>query len=293
MKAVRPQSHSRQRLAILVCCVAAACRSAPEAPPQVGAEDHVAAPLPDNQAGRVVARAITAAGGWETWNAHRDASFISTLTLFDPVGNATSETIFLHKVPLHQGLRTRMESIGLREELLFGFDGDEWWMLQDGRPVSEPARTVFTQFHGISSAYWFSLPFILAEGPAALTYVGPESDGDQRWEKVRVEHPGSLAAPADWLVVYFDAGTGLIDRVHCHITAEFLRQTLWVGKWRDYRSIGGIKRERRRTFFPADMSGNPIGGMAAEQILEHLQFDNDYPASLFTKPLVAGGGNPA
>ena len=265
----------------------AACQQPVEstAAPAAAASPASAAPhLPDNDAGRVVARAIAAAGGWDTWLRHRDAAFISTLTLFDPLGNATSETIFMHKLPLHEGLKTRLESIGLSEELVLGFDGRDAWMLRDGLPINEPNRIAFTRFNAISAAYWFNLPFVLAELPGQLSYAGTVTEGDKRVEKVRVTYQDIDAAPADWLVIYFDAGSGLIDHVHSHITAAFLRQSLWVGKWYEYRDIDGIKRERRHMFFPADTDGAAIGPMAAEQLVEHVRFDNGFSKQLFVKP---------
>ncbi len=269
----------------------AACRET--AAPPAGRTPAALLNLPDNDAGRVVARAIAVTGGWDAWQRHRDAAFVSTMTIFDAFQNATSETIFMHKLLLHEGMKTRLESIGLTDEVVFGFDGRESWMLHNGRAVTEPARTAFTRFHAISTLYWFNLPFVLAELPGTLSYLGVEGDDDRRWEKVRVTYTDSTAAAADWLVFYFDANTGLLDKVHCHVTAEFLRQTLWVGKWRDYRDVEGIKRERRRTFYPADLNGSIVGPLTAEQLIEHVRFDNGFPRQLFTKPLAAGGGSPA
>jgi hypothetical protein len=265
----------------------AAAPAAPTAAPMSGAH------LPDDEAGRVIARAVAAAGGWERWQAHRDVTFISTMTVFNPIGNVTSETISLHKSPLHQGMKTRWESIGLPDELIFGFDGHEGWMLHDGHPVTDQTRSAFVRFSAISSHFWFGLPFALAEAPGALTYLGPEAEGHERWEKVRVAYRDFETLPVEWIVLYVNADTGLIDRVLCQVTAEFLQQRLWLGKWRDYREWEGIKKERRRTFFPADESGAVRGGMAAEQLTEHVRFDSGYPPELFTKPLAAGGGRPA
>ena len=285
----------RTYIVLLIVLVVSACREGPSDPPAAPAVAE-AAPvpnLPDNAAGRLIARAINAAGGWAAWQRHRDASFITTLTIFDVLGNATSETIFLHKMPLHNGLKTRLESIGLEDEVVFGFDGRDTWMLRGGEAVTEPTRTAFTRFHALNTVYWFSLPFILAELPVEMSYVGSENDGKQRWEKVRVAYNDVPGTPADWIVVYLDATTGLIDRVHSHVRAEFLRQTLWVGRWQDYRDLDGIKKERRRTFFPADLTGKIVGNITAEQLVEHVRFDNGFTAEQFTKPLAAGGGSPA
>lgn len=245
-----------------------------------------------SRAREIVERAIAAAGGRDVWRRHRDATFIGTVTFFDAGGEPSSQSIYLYRLLLHQGLKVRLESIGLPDELVFGLDGPEWWLLRNGRPVDGGGRTIGTQFLAATMAYWFQLPFILAEDVGKLSYEGPQVIEEKRWEKVRVEYGNGSFIPFEWLVFYFDAETGLIDRVHCAVTAAFLRQPLWVGKWRDYRDVGGIKRERRRAFYPADREGRMSGPVAAEQLIEHLRFDDDLPAEWFRKPLATGSGKP-
>ena len=157
----------------------------------------------------------------------------------------------------------------------------------------EPSQTAFTRFHAISSRYWFMLPFVLAEVPGELSYAGSESDGDTRWDKVRVVYGDLSTVPADWLVLYVNAETGALDRVYCRVLAGFLRHTLWIGEWRDYRNYDGIQEARRHGFFPADAHGSIVGPLAAEELFEHVRFDNGFPPELFAKPLAAGGGSPA
>jgi len=264
-------------------------------PPQSGPPSAAArrpATLPASRAGELVERAIAAAGGRENWRRHRDASFIGTVTFFDAAGTASSESMYLYRVLLHQGIKARLESVGLPDELVFGLNGPDWWMLRGGRPVDEGGRTVGTQFLAATMAYWFQLPFILGEEGSQLSYEGPEVGEDKRWEKVRVAYGSGAGVPFEWLVFYFDAETGLIDRLHCAVTAAFLRQPLWVGKWREYRDVGGIKRERRRAFYPADRHGRMLGPVAAEQLIEHMRFDDEPPVEWFRKPLVTGPGDP-
>jgi hypothetical protein len=245
-----------------------------------------------SRAREIVERAIAAAGGRDAWRKHRDATYIGTVTFFDAGGEPSSQSIYLYRLLLHQGLKARLESLGLPDELVFGLNGPDWWLLRNGRPADEGGRTIGTRFLAATMAYWFQLPFILAEDAGKLSYEGLEVTEEKRWEKVRVEYGSRSLIPFEWLVFYFDAETGLIDRVHCAVTAAFLRQPLWVGKWRDYREVGGIKRERRRAFYPADREGRMSGPVAAEQLIEHLHFDDDLPAEWFRKPLVTGSGNP-
>jgi hypothetical protein len=219
-------------------------------------------------------------------------SYVSTLALFDPAGRVLSETIFMHRLPLHGEPQTRLDSVGLAEEVVYGFDGHEDWMLRGGRAVQGIPGVAFTRFHALSSTYLFRLPFMLAEVTAALSYEGQEVLGDKRWEKVRAVFEEDTA-PVDWLVLYFDAEGGLLDRVLLSVRAEFLDHRLWVGRWSDYRHVHGVKRERRRAFYPANESGRVTGPMAAEQLVEHVRFGDRFSAELVVRPLPAAGGSPA
>ncbi|MCX8072817.1 MAG: hypothetical protein N3C12_10250 [Candidatus Binatia bacterium] len=248
--------------------------------------------LPDGEAGRVLERAIAAAGGWTAWSALKDVTFVSTLTIFDARGDATSETIFLHKQPLHRGPILRMESIGLRDEILFGYDGRSSWMLRGGKWVEEPRERMFTEFHGISSALSFGLPFVLAETKGiTVEYAGQEGDEDDRWEKLRVRYAEELRSPIRWAVLYFSEKSGLLDRVYAQVDAPFLQHPIWLGRWREYRQLGGIRQERLRSFYPADSAGFPVAGLAAEQLIEHVQFNLGLPASLFERPRRSDGAS--
>lgn len=251
--------------------------------------------LPPGDAGKILARALEAAGGWERWLALRDVGYVNTLTLVDPFGNITSQSIGWYMAPLHQGMQARMESIGLPTDVLLGVNGADTWILRNGEPAMEPARIELTRFNLVSNLFWFSLPFSLAEWPTTITDLG-ETGGDdaQRWYRLKaVFDPANPGVPGEWFVLYIDTQTGLIDRVHAHITASFLRHELWVGKWLDYREWNGLKKERRRDFYPADANGAIIGDLVAEQLVEHVRFNNGYKPESFQKPPKAAGAAPA
>jgi hypothetical protein len=249
--------------------------------------------LPEGSAGAIVQRAIDAAGGWERWTSARDVAFVTTFTLYDPFGNVSSESIGLHKSPLHAPLRVRFESLGLPAPVTFGFDGQEAWALRDGAPIRDPNRLSLSRFNMVGNVFWFSLPFSLAEWPATITDLGEQRDGERRWERIKVAlDERAPEAPGDWFVIYFDPASGLIDRVLGHITAPFLSHNLWVGRWLDFQDCGGIRKERRRQFFPADTDGNIVGNLVVEQLVEDVRFNNHFPPELFQKPLAAEGGAP-
>jgi hypothetical protein len=249
--------------------------------------------LPEGSAGRVLGRAIDAAGGWKRWSEIDDVALVTSFSLYDPAGNLASQSIGVLESPLHQPPRGRFESIGLPEPVTIGFDGKETWLEKGGKvSVPEPERMALARFNIVSDLFWFSLPFALAEIPATVTDLGPESDGDHRWNRLRVTlDERAPEAPADWLIVYFDERTGLIDQVLGHVPAEFLPHHVWLGRWSEYQDRGGLQKERRRQFFPADEDGHVIGGLAVEKLVEDVRFDNHFSPARFVKPLAAGGGS--
>jgi hypothetical protein len=254
--------------------------------PSDGAAGRPAPRLPEGEAGRLLQRAIDAAGGWPRWRAVRDVAYISTLTVVDPSREVTSDSIGWFTAPLHDGALARMDSIGLPTEVRFGIDAERTWIFSDGQPVLAPGQLALTRFDLVSSLFWFTLPFRLAEQPAELTYAGRERGPDgTTWEKLRAELPeDDPAVPGRWVVLYIDAETGLIDRVHAHLSAPFLRHDLWIGQWLRYRDHDGIRKERQRKFFPADADGRVVGAMVAEQFIEHVRFNNGYRAEHFHQP---------
>jgi len=252
-------------------------------------------PLPAGDAGRVLGRAIDAAGGWARWRAKRDVTFVSMLTIVDPVREVTSDSIGWFAAPLHDGARARMDSIGLPNEVRFGIDAADTWIISDGRPVTAPGQLALTRFDLVSNLFWFSLPFGLLEQPATLTYAGEETSPDgARWEKLRAEFPTpNPGVPGKWVVLYVETETGLIDHVHARLSAPFLRHEIWVGQWHRYRVWDGITKERQRKFFPANDAGDIVGALVAEQFIEHVRFNNGFTAQEFRKPAPLDADRPS
>lgn len=248
--------------------------------------------LPEGKAGEVLARAFEAAGGWDRWAELRDVSHVNTLTLFDPFQNVTSESVGLFAAPLHGPMRARMDSIGLANEVRLGTDGASVWILREGKLVDMPERLELTRFNLVATRFWFNLPFSVAEMPSAITDLGErQGPNDSRWHLLKVvfERPNP-AVTGEWLVLYFNTKTHLIDRIHTRLTERFLQHELWAGEWIDYRDWNGLKKERQRRFFPANEDGEIIGPLVAEQLVEHVRFDNNFAPEYFDKPVAKEDG---
>lgn len=265
---------------VVAASLVVACTSADRAPPA----------LPEGRAGEILARAIDAAGGWESWAEKRAATFVSTTTISNPGAGTTSETLGLYRFPLHDYGKVRFDSLGLIEAVAVGFDGKDVWLMRDGRPVAEPGNLDVPRFNVVSTAFWFGLPFRLAELPVTITDEGDQTVEGEVYARLRVTmKEDAPETPGDWFVISFDAKTGLIHHLVGHITAPFLAHHLWVGFWRDFQPIGGLLVERRRRFFPSDENGKVIGDLVVDQLVEHVRFTPKLPEDLFHKPTGAGG----
>jgi hypothetical protein len=258
-----------------------------------GGDRHASAPnVPVGRAGEILERAMAAAGGWERWVELEDVAYATTSTLYGPLGDVRSETIGVQKSPLHGPPQVRFEPLGMDERLVLGFDGEEAWVSRGTRPPPEGDRLVVARFNMISNTFWFSLPFSLAEMPVSVIDLGVETHEGVELHRLRVTlDEDAPEAPGDWFVIYFDSRTDLIDRVLVHVTASFLSHELWLGRWLDYQDWEGIRKERRRQFFPADESGRLIGGMVVDQFVEDVRFNNGFSAEIFEKPASAQPGD--
>jgi hypothetical protein len=246
--------------------------------------------LPDGRAGEILERAIDASGGWENWKEKRAATIVSTTTISNPAAGTTSETLGLYRFPLHDYGKVRFDSLGLIEAVAVGFDGKDVWLLRDGRPVAEPGNMDVPRFNVVSTAFWFGLPFRLAELPVTITDEGDQTVEGETYSRLRVTvKEDAPETPGDWFVISFDQKTGLIHHLVGHITAPFLAHRLWVGFWRDFQPVGGLLVERRRRFFPSDESGKVIGDLVVDQLVEHVRFASKLPEDLFHKPTGGGG----
>lgn len=277
--------RSRRALLVALALVGVACaRSERPSEPR----------LPEGRAGEVLARAIDAAGGWRSWSEKRDAGFVSTTTISNPVAGTTSETLGLYRLPLHDLGKVRFDSLGLIEPVAVGFDGKEIWVSRDGRPVPRDEDLGVPRFNVVSTAFWFGLPFRLAELPVTITDEGDRFVGDDRFALLGVTlNDDAPETPGDRFVIWFDAKTGLIHHLVADITAPFLAHRLWVGFWRDYRDVDGIRIERRRRFLPSDEEGNVVGSLVVDQLVEDVRFDVGISADLFKRPFRGDHGQVA
>jgi hypothetical protein len=280
----RPLSARPALLAVLAL-VGIAC---------TGGGDPSAPRLPEGRAGEILSHAIAGAGGWKSWVDKRDAGFVSTTTISNPAAGTTSETLGLYRLPLHDFGKVRFDSLGLIEPVAVGLDGEDIWVSRDGRLVPREEDLGVPRFNVVSTAFWFGLPFRLAELPVKITDEGDRVEGDDRYSLLGVTlNDDAPETPGDRFVIWFDSRTGLIHHLVAHITAPFLAHRLWVGFWRDYRDVGGLRIERRRRFLPSDEEGNVVGSLVVDQLVEDVRFDVGVSAELFKRPFRGDHGQVA
>ena len=247
--------------------------------------------LPDGEAGRLLLRAIDAEGGWERW---RDGARCLLHQHADRPRSGTRGELRQHRLVHGAAARRRAGAHGfdrpsdrgpLRHRCRADVD-------RQRRPAGAGAGTA--RGHPLRSGQQPLLVHAAVPARRAVRHRSPMLGSERgpdgtTWEKLqrRVSTQPDPAVPGRWFVLYIDAESGLIDRVHAQLSAPFLRHELWIGEWLGYRDCDGLRKERQRKFFPADAEGNVVGAMVAEQFVEHVRLNNGYGPAHFREPLPA------
>ncbi len=160
-------------------------------------------------AGKVIARAIRAHGGWDAWKTLSTVDYLRDRIYFNEKGQPVTGT---------ERQATRLE---LRVEPSGRLDG-----AATGEAAEE--------------ASLLALPFLLPHLEGHKYYLGIEADArsGELFEKIRCERPGG------WFIAYFDSPSFVLRRVLEERNGAF--QLTVFSIWTE---VGGVKMATKRTQF--------------------------------------------
>ena len=173
--------------------------------------------LPDGEAGRLLQRAIDAEGGWERWRTARDVSYISMLT---DRRSGTRGELRQHRLVHGAAARRRAGAHGLDRPADRGALRHRCRANVDRqrRPAGAGAGTA--RAHALRHGQQPVLVLAAvrarrAAGRGHLSRQRARTPTARTWQRLQAEfRRPDPAVPGRWFVLYIDAETGLIDRVH-------------------------------------------------------------------------------
>lgn len=163
--------------------------------------------LSDDEAGRVIRKAIEYVGGWEAWEAKINFSFYKNITHLDSLGNIERSQRQHHRYQLYPGFKANMqwEDKGNQYEIIH--NGEQAKKYENGKEMTDDNSKNQAWNSSYGSNYVISMPFKLTDPGVIMTYEGIDSTTlDRRVHSVKIEYKkgaGSTGGMHTWWY-YFD-----------------------------------------------------------------------------------------
>jgi len=238
--------------------------------------------LPNNQAGEIVKKAITKAGGWETWSSKKNFTFYKNITQLDSTGQEIRKIRQLHQYRLKPNFGARMtwEKDGKKYTIIN--NGQQAWKYENGKELTDDNSKKEAWNSSFGSNYVASMPFKLTDPGTILSY-----DGLDTLENQTIVHA---------LKVAYEKGAGssggfhtwwyYLDKDSYDLVANYLDS----GKSQSYTSykiftnIDNIRIHELRHSHASDAT-KAIGRIKTIYGNEEMQFDMPMENDLF-EPIV-------
>ena len=236
-----PRTRSRIPLAALLVVLAmtGACQGDAPGAVEMSVDEAAAARarLEASEGGRLVLRAIEAAGGLELWYATPTSAYGWEYS------NTGSDVRFKSFLVAHNRTREvyhHLVSLGTPREPLpvdgsFAWDGEEAWI----HPAEIDA--INPRFWATTGYYFSSIPFVLAD-PGIVYEVLPDAELDgEMYDMVRVGYEPGIGDASDTYVLYVDKETSRVEAIRYTVTyggRPARGETLMY--YRDYVTVDGF-----------------------------------------------------
>jgi hypothetical protein len=203
----------------------------------------------DPEAVRIADRVMTALGGADAWAATRFIYF--TFAVRQGEEEIARRTHLWDKVSgLHrvEGLDREgrayviIHPVGAPAVLLASIDSEPITEVEKLIELKRQARELW-----INDTYWLLMPYKLKDPGVILAHEGEESEGEEKWDVVRLSFDQVGMTPGDRYWIHVNQETGLVDRW------AFVLQNMEpdaepaVVKWTNWRRYGQVMLSDTRT----------------------------------------------
>lgn len=202
----------RYLTALIVYMLLLACQDAAPPPATAATEDPLTARaeaglerLRATPAGTLVANAIAAHGGLDTWYAQSPLYFRFNYRPVDSAKTVRDSYILNDYVNARAVHRSATD-----EGITYGFDGTEAW-----RMPAEAEIAIKPRFWSLTPYYFVGLPFVLADEGINFEQLPDSVLQDQNYHRVRVTYgAGTGDAPDDYYVLWLNPETKQLDALN-------------------------------------------------------------------------------
>lgn len=174
--------------------------------------------LPNNEAGKVIHKAIDFAGGWDTWSNKTTFSFYKVIEYLDSTGQKERSLRQLHQYQLSPQFKARLSWEENGDKFLIINKGDQAWKYKNGEEMTDQRSKNQAWNSSFGSNYVVSMPFKLTDPGVILSYDGLDTLTEGKIvHAVKVEYEpgaGSTGGMHTWWY-YFDKET-------CDLVANYL-----------------------------------------------------------------------
>ena len=201
---------STASIAILTCLLHACTTGDPLATRVEASHERMS----ESEGGRLLAQAIEAHGGLETWFKSGDLRFRWIYRMKDRGPDAVIDT--LQTIDVWSARAVHQTSKG---DIRFGWDGQQAWIQPTDAAFSPPPH-----FWSLTPYYFIGIPFVLAD-PGANYELLPDaiSFEEQDYQQVKVTFdPGTGATPDDYYIVLIHPETKQVMGVRYIVTDSTL-----------------------------------------------------------------------
>ena len=166
--------------------------------------------LPNNQAGEVIRKSITHAGGWDNWEAKNNFQFYKNIIQLDSTGKEKRRIRQLHQYQLQPSFKARMtwEIDGTNYTIVN--TGQQAWKYENGKELTDDQSQKEAWNSSFGSHYVVSMPFKLTDPGVILKYDGIDTlDSGQVVHAVKVDYEKGAGSSGGFHVwwYYFDKDT--------------------------------------------------------------------------------------
>lgn len=236
----------------------------------------------------LLAEVVAAAGGMEAWNSLEEGVYTRVRTLYNEDGEVLrTEPVKYHFRKGAKGYGLMLESFTDAGHVIIGFDGKEYWAVQDGnivdpRPVAQSLGMMCESDRctplctAEMSFYRFSIPFKLTDPGANPEYIGSTVLNGRPVQLLEITFDPNVGR--DRWVFFVDEESKFIRKVEHYPTVdgEMPPEEIY---WSDHRTEGGITFSHRNTYYRSN------GSKLEEYVIKDVEFNKPLPEEMFKKPV--------